>query len=135
MEDAHLQGGVHHPCSLAEFQAWFHTDADCRDYLEWLRWANGFVCCRCGNPSGWRAADGSFKCTCCKIRTAVTAGTLFDRRRPPLTVRFEAGCEIATAKDGISALSLQRRLQIVSYHRMGHASPPATDTGAALGGS
>ena len=115
MAAAHLQGGVHYPRSLAEFQAWFATDADCLDYLEWLRWPNGFVCPRCGKPGGWRVADGSFKCACCKSQTAVTAGTLFDRRRTPLTVWFEACWEFATAKDGISALSLQRRLQIGSY--------------------
>ena len=36
--------GVHYPRSLGEFQAWFRTDADCLDYLEWLRWPGGFVC-------------------------------------------------------------------------------------------
>src|SRR5208282_4782530 len=29
---------THYPKSLGEFQAWFPTDADCLDYLEWLRW-------------------------------------------------------------------------------------------------
>ena len=28
--------GVHYPRSVGEFQAWFRTDADCLDYLEWL---------------------------------------------------------------------------------------------------
>jgi hypothetical protein len=40
--------GVHYPRSLGEFQAWFATDADCLDYLEWLRWPGGFVCPACG---------------------------------------------------------------------------------------
>jgi hypothetical protein len=35
---------THYPKSLGEFQAWFPTDADCLDYLEWLRWPDGFVC-------------------------------------------------------------------------------------------
>ena len=30
--------GQHYPRSTGEFQAWFRTDADCLDYLEWLRW-------------------------------------------------------------------------------------------------
>jgi hypothetical protein len=42
-------------------------------------------------------------------RTSVTAGTIFDRTRTPLTVWFTACWLFATAKDGISALSLQRR--------------------------
>ncbi|MDQ2853163.1 MAG: IS1595 family transposase, partial [Actinomycetota bacterium] len=45
----------------------------------------------------------------------VTAGTLFDRRRTPLTVWFQVCWEFASAKDGVSALSLQRTLQIGSY--------------------
>lgn len=112
----HPQGGVDYPRSLAEFGAWFATDADCLDYLEWIRWPEGFVCPSCENPGGWRVADGSFKCVSCKVQTAVTAGTLFDRRRTPLTVWFEVCWQFATAKDGVSALALQRMLQIGSYN-------------------
>ena len=109
------RGGVHYPRSLGEFQAWFGTDAGCLDYLEWLRWPGGFVCPRCENAGGWRVADGSLKCGRCRAQTAVTAGTLFDRRRTPLTVWFAVCWQFATAKDGVSALSLQRTLQIGSY--------------------
>jgi hypothetical protein len=45
----------------------------------------------------------------------VTAGTIFDRTRTPLTVWFTAYWLFTTAKDGISALSLQRSLDIGSY--------------------
>jgi hypothetical protein len=45
----------------------------------------------------------------------VTAGTLFDRHRTPLTVWFATCWMFATTKDGISALSLQRSLWIGSY--------------------
>src|SRR5665648_264815 len=109
------QGGAQYPRSLGEFQSWFATDADCLDYLEWLRWPDGFVCPRCENVGGWRVSDGSFKCTRCKAQTAVTAGTLFDRRRTPLTVWFQVCWEFATAKDGVSALAVKRTLQIGSY--------------------
>ncbi|MBK1725396.1 IS1595 family transposase, partial [Thiocystis violacea] len=30
--------GVDYPRTAGEFQSWFRTDADCLDYLEWLRW-------------------------------------------------------------------------------------------------
>ncbi len=45
----------------------------------------------------------------------MTAGTLFDRRRTPLTVWFTACWMFAAQKDGISAQSLQRSLEIGSY--------------------
>ena len=109
------RAGLHYPRSIGEFQAWFRTDADCLDYLDWLRWPEGFVCPLCGHPGGWAVADGRYKCGACGNRTTVTAGTLFDRRRTPLTVWFTACWMFAAQKDGVSALSLQRSLEIGSY--------------------
>lgn len=108
------RAGKHYPGSLGHFQAWFRTDADCLDYLEWLRWPDGFNCPDCGH-SGWRLGDGRFMCSACGARTSVTAGTIFDRTRTPLTVWFTACWHFATAKDGVSALSLKRVLEIGSY--------------------
>jgi transposase-like protein len=99
---------------LGEFQAWFRTDADCLDYLEWLRWPAGFTCPDCG-LTGWRLGDGRFMCSGCGGRTSVTAGTIFDRTRTPLTVWFSVCWLLATGKDGISALSVKRTLEIGSY--------------------
>ena len=107
--------GVHYPGSTGEFQAWFASDADCLDYLEWLRWPSGFVCPQCAHVGGWRIADGRYKYAGCGARTSVTAGTLFDRRRTPLTVWFTVCWMFASQKDGVSALSLQRALEIGSY--------------------
>jgi len=108
------RAGVHYPRSTGEFQAWFRADADCLDYLEWLRWPDGFACPSCG-CAGWRLGDGRFECGSCGRRTSVTAGTIFDRTRTPLTVWFTACWMFATQKDGISAQSLQRALDIGSY--------------------
>jgi len=107
--------GVHYPRSVGELQAWFPTDADCLDYLEWLRWPAGFVCPRCDHVGGWRLADHRFECAGCGARTSTTAGTIFDRTRTPLTVWFTAAWMFASDKGGISALSLQRELEIGSY--------------------
>ena len=109
------RAGKHYPRSVGEFQAWFRSDGDCLDYLEWLRWPAGFTCPECGCRGGWRLGDGRFMCTGCGGRTSVTAGTIFDRTRTPLTVWFTACWLFATGKDGISALSLKRTLEIGSY--------------------
>ena len=82
--------------------------------MEWLRWPGGFVCPRCGHEDGWRLNDGRYKCSV-STRSSVTAGTIFDRTRTPLTVWFTACWLFATGKDGISALSLKRVLEIGSY--------------------
>jgi transposase-like protein len=83
--------------------------------LEWLRWPEGFVCPGCGHAGGWRLADDRFECSACGERTSPTAGTIFDRTRTPLTVWFTACWLFASQKDGISALSLKRLLEIGSY--------------------
>lgn len=109
------QAGKHYPRSLGEFQAWFPTDADCLDYLEWLRWPGGFVCPGCAHPGGWRLGDGRLECVACASRSSPTAGTIFDRTRTSLTVWFTACWLFASQKSGISALSLKRLLEIGSY--------------------
>jgi transposase-like protein len=100
---------------LGEVQAWFRTDADCLDYLDWLRWPAGFVCPECGRAEAWVLGDGRYECRECHERTSPTAGTIFDKTRTPLTVWFMACWLFASQKDGISALSLKRALEIGSY--------------------
>ena len=83
--------------------------------MEWLRWPAGFACADCGHDGGWRRAMGASGAPGAAAGS-VTAGTIFDRTRTPLTVWFNA-CRwlFATGKDGISALSLKRTLEIGSY--------------------
>ncbi len=107
--------GAHYPRSVGELLAWFGSDEDCLDYLEWLRWPDGFTCPRCDHAGGWRLGDGRIECGGCHTRTSLTAGTIFDKTRTPLTVWFHACWLFATAKDGISAQHLQRALEIGSY--------------------
>jgi hypothetical protein len=110
------RAGIHYPRSIGDLRAWFSTEEACIDYLEWLRWPAGFVCPECGEQAqAWRLSDGRLRCSVCRSRTSVTAGTIFDRTRTPLTVWFAACWLFATAKDGISALTLQRSLEIGSY--------------------
>jgi transposase-like protein len=107
--------GIDYPRSTGEFQAWFRTDADCLDYLEWLRWPQGWLCPGCACAEGWRLGDGRIMCSTCSRRTSMTAGTIFDKTRTPLTVWFTACWLFATGKDGLSAQSLKRTLEIGSY--------------------
>ncbi len=78
------------------------------------RWAR-FRCPDCSHDSGWRLGDRRFECAQCRARTSTTASTIFDRTRTPLTVWFTACWLFASDKGGISALSLQRTLEISSY--------------------
>lgn len=64
---------------------------------------------------GRRLGDGRFMCSGCGTRTSVTAATICDRTRTLLTVWFAACWLFATGKDGVSAPSLKRALEIGYY--------------------
>src|SRR5665648_1095603 len=70
------RAGRDYPGSVGELLAWFSSGAGCRDYLEWLRWPEGFVCSQCGHAGGWRLGDGRWMCAGCSHRTSVTAHDL-----------------------------------------------------------
>ena len=44
--DDHMSptAGRDYPRSYAQLRGWFDEDWKCRDYLDWLRWPDGFVC-------------------------------------------------------------------------------------------
>ena len=49
-------------------------------------------------------------CPICRHQTSVSAGTIFDKTRTPLTTWFEAAWHVTTAKNGMSAKTLERTL-------------------------
>lgn len=106
--------GRDYPATFGDFSAWFRTDIDCLDYLRWVRWPDGFRCPWCASE-GWLLSDGRYECGACHRRTSVTAGTIFDSTRTPMTVWFHAVWLFATSKDGISAMALRRQLEIGSH--------------------
>ena len=110
-----LRAGRDYPRNYAELRAWFRDDEACLDYLDWLRWPDGFVCPRCRALGRWRLGDGRYWCEVCRRRVSVTAGTIFHRTRTPLTVWFAAAWHMTSAKNGVSAKTLQRLLGFGSY--------------------
>jgi hypothetical protein len=112
--------GVDFPQSYADLLAWFRSDEDALDYLEWLRWGEcGYVCPACDADCGWRLRPGLWSCQLCSRRVSVTAGTIFDRTRTPLTVWFTAAWMMTASKQGVSAAELRRRSASVRIRRRG----------------
>ena len=93
----------------------FATDDACRDYLFQLRWPTGFVCPRCAATSAWPATRGRFVCRSCRHQTSVTAGTIFENTRKPLTLWFRAIWFVTSQKNGASAANIQQILGLGSY--------------------
>jgi Transposase zinc-ribbon domain len=85
-----LQVVEDYPRTLAELEARFSSEQACRDYLFRLRWPEGFRCSRCGETKAWLLQSGRWQCTRCGHQTSVTAGTIFQDTRTPLTIWFRA---------------------------------------------
>jgi transposase-like protein len=84
-------------------------------YLYSLRWPDGFVCPRCGHKKAWKMSDALYWCTSCSYKASVTAGTVFERTRKPLTVWFRVIWWITSQKCGASAKGLQQIIGLGSY--------------------
>lgn len=106
-----LVAGRDYPRTYREFVEMFPDDEACASYLERLRWAEGFVCPACKTTATpWRQTRGRLVCSACRHQASVSAGTIFDKTRTPLTTWFEAAWHVTTAKNGMSAKTLERTL-------------------------
>jgi transposase-like protein len=104
-----------YPRNLAEFEERFSTEAACRQYLVRLRWPDGFRCPRCGGRKTWPVREVLLQCAGCGHQSSVTAGTIFQDTRKPLTVWFRAMWAVTSQKNGASAKGVQRVLGLGSY--------------------
>ena len=104
-----------YPRALLELERRFASDQACREYLFALRWPEGFVCPRCGHGQAWAMRRGLWLCVACRHQASVTAGTIFQGSRLPLTLWFRAMWYVTSQKNGVSAMSVQRVLGLGSY--------------------
>ncbi len=104
-----------YPGTVIDFQDMFPTDQACYEYLCLVRWPEGFICPYCQYQKAWKLKNQLRRCKQCKIDVSVTAGTVFQDRRIPLRLIFQAMWYIVCQKQGVSALGLQKILGLGSY--------------------
>lgn len=108
--------GEDYPRTYQEFLKWFADEQACRRFVLGCRWPLGFECARCETKSEpWTTSRGYLHCRQCGHEVSVTAGTIFDRTRMPLSTWFAAMWFVTSQKDGASALGLKRVLGLGSY--------------------
>lgn len=108
--------GKDYPRNWNEFLDHFPSEQSCLDYLERLRWPQGFVCPHCGVAAEpYRSSRARLMCRNCSAQSTVTAGTIFEKTRTPLRVWLAAAWYVTNQKHGVSALGLQRVLGLGSY--------------------
>lgn len=106
-----LVAGRDYPRTYREFVDMFPDEEACAAYLEHLRWPSGFACPACGIcTAAWRQTRGRLVCPGCRHQASATVGTILDKTRTPLTTWFEAAWHVTTAKNGLSAKTLESTL-------------------------
>jgi len=106
------------PRSLPEFQRLFPDDAACADYLEKIRWENGFTCPHCGTraePFRFASRPQVLRCRNCRSDIALKAGTVMQDTHTPLSTWFWAAYLVASHTAGMSATQFQRQLGLSRY--------------------
>ncbi len=104
-----LQKGI----SLNAFLSLYGTEQQCFDALSRWRRPNGFVCPNCGHDRGCQLTTHKLQqCYCCNRQTSITAGTIFEATKLPLTVWFQGTSFMTQDKKGASTMTLHRQLGI-----------------------
>lgn len=99
--------------SEAEFRERFGAEEACRQALFGMRWRDGLTCPGCGGRGFCELkARKVFQCNRCKRQVSLTAGTVFQDTKLPLTTWFAAIYHLAQGKNGISSVELGRRLGV-----------------------
>jgi len=112
--------------TLVQIAAKFSTEEAARAYFEALRWPDGPVCPHCGNAAQDRLykitpnpekkiRPGQYKCAECTRSFTVTVGTVCEDSHIPLNKWLIAFYMMCASKTQVSALQLQRQLEIGSY--------------------
>ena len=111
-----MRRGDEYPENLLEFIDWSPSGEACWEYLEAVRWPQGFVCPMCGGEQFWPIHRSRLKqCRQCLHQTSVTAGTIFEGTRKSLRLWFLTMWLVTAEKNGISAMVLQRELGFSRY--------------------
>src|SRR3954465_13145415 len=99
--------------SEAAFRERAGTEEACREALFAMRWRGGLTCPACGHRGLCALRTRKvFQCDRCKKQLSLTAGTVPQGTKLPLTARLTAVYHLTQGKGGISSIELARRLGV-----------------------
>src|SRR4051812_39569536 len=97
--------------SEVEFRERFGTEEACRRALFAMRGGEGLTCPACGGRGFCALTTRKvFQCNRCKKQVSLTAGTVFQDTKLPLTGWFTAIYHLTQGKNGNSSIELARLL-------------------------
>lgn len=103
------------PKSEIEFDQRFSKISECYDYLFKMKWPEGFVCAQCSHEAYWMSSKNIVICSRCEHNYSLTAGTIMDSSKKPITYWFKAMWWFTSRKSGVNAVNLQDLLGFGSY--------------------
>lgn len=117
--------------TLMQITQRFSTEEAARAYFESIRWPNGPCCVHCGNADSAhiysvtpnadkKIRKGLYKCAECREGFTVTMGTVMEDSHIPLDKWLIAFYVMCASKTQVSALQLQRQLELGSYRTAWH---------------
>lgn len=104
-----------------------YSEEDCAGALFAAKWPDGFRCPRCAHPHYYKVSSRGrhlFECSSCAHQTSLTAGTVLEGTRTPLTKWFKA---MFLMQIGISAKLLAELIHVtyktawLINHKLRHA--------------
>jgi two-component system, sensor histidine kinase LadS len=99
--------------SQEQLEQMFQNDAKCLEFLSYIKWANGFVCKKCGNTNSCSGREPfSRRCTKCKAKETATNGTIFHGIKFPISKAFYIAYNVCKGKEEISTYEFGRRLSL-----------------------
>ncbi|WP_127531463.1 transposase [Paenibacillus kobensis] len=101
--------------SLDEFEAYFHSEDICSNYLYQLKWPHGFRCSCCGNTKAYSIMTRRlplYECSRCKHHHSLTTGTVMEKSRTTLRRWFAAIYLLSRSGSSINAYSLSQLIQV-----------------------
>src|SRR5215510_154295 len=125
--------------NILEFQMRFPNENACRDHLFRIRWPNGLKCPKCGGKDFYKINTRNIYECKCRHQVSLTAGTIMHRTHTPIRKWFWAIYLASHDKRGVSALRLEKELEIsyptawLMLHKIRHAMG-GRDSGYLLAG-
>ena len=99
--------------SPEQLEEMFHSDEKCFEFLANLKWANGYVCKKCGNTNSCPGKEPfSKRCTKCKAKETATNGTIFHGVKFPISKAFYIAYNVCKGAKDISSYEFGRRLSL-----------------------
>jgi hypothetical protein len=99
--------------SQEQLEEMFHNDEKCLEFLAAIKWANGFICKKCGNTNYCPGKEPfSRRCTKCKAKETATNGTIFHGVKFPISKAFYIAYNVCKGNEDISTYEFARRLSL-----------------------